>query len=337
MSKCIYCPNEANSEEHHLPYCLGKFKGYVVLADRICSECNGKCGKLDEQLCRSGIEAFFRKYLEIEGRSGHEKVNPFHRGSARGKRLEMIAVNQKTGENVPLELVGGNKVTELRRVTLTADDDSTHVITILDDMTPEQFKERIDALSIKTFKTGDICAADEEIPWVESLVQKGLKFESRTQWTHSTLGPILYGPAKIKITVNARYFRCIAKIGFHYFLTKMPQFRGDESCFTEIRHLIITDGSLQDCGRFVAFAKSPLGNAPYLEHWGHVLSAEADYLRLGVRVQLFAGPGVQARVYSVALGRNPSRIDYTQYLGDFFGYYPKEERNEFDGEVAELL
>ncbi len=292
---------------------------------------------MDEQLCRSGIEAFFRKHLEIEGRSGHEKVNPFHRGSAGGKRLEMIAVNQKTGEDVPLELVGGNRVTELRCVTLTADDDSTYVITIPDKMTPEQFKKRIDALPVKTFKTGDMSASDEEIPWVESLVQKGLKFESRTEWTRSALGPIIYGPARIKFTVNARYFRCIAKIGFHYFLTKMPQFGGDESCFAEMRHFIITDGSLEACERFVAHAQSPLGNVQGLKYWGHILSAEADYSQLRARVQLFAGPGVQTRAYSMALGRNPSLIDYTQYLGDFFGYYPKGERDEFDGEVGGLF
>jgi hypothetical protein len=249
----------------------------------------------------------------------------------------MIAVNQKTGEGVPLELVGGNRVTELRCVTLTGHDDSTYVVAIPDKMTPEQFKKRIDALPIKTFKTGDISATDEEIPWVESLVQKGLKFESRTEWTKSALGPIIYGPAKIKTTVNARYFRCIAKIGFHYFLTKMPQFRGDENCFAEIRQFIITDGSLQDCERFVARARSPLGNVQSLRYWGHVLSAEAEYWQLKVRVQLFAGPGVQTRVYGVALGRNPSRIDCARYLGDFFGYYPKEERDEFDGEMGELF
>src|SRR5258706_12558912 len=122
MSKCIYCPNEADSEEHHLPRALGKFKGYVPLVNRLCANCNGKCWLLDEQLSRSGIEAWFRKIHEIEGRSGHEKVNSFHRGSAGGKRLEMTAVNQKTGADVALEALGGNQVCELRCMTLTAED-----------------------------------------------------------------------------------------------------------------------------------------------------------------------------------------------------------------------
>jgi hypothetical protein len=109
MSKCIYCSNEANSLEHHLPRALGKFKGYVPLTDRVCSDCNEKCKLLDEQLCRSGIESFFRTYLGITGRKEHQKVNTFYRGSAGGGRLELQGTNQQTGNSVLLELVGGNQ------------------------------------------------------------------------------------------------------------------------------------------------------------------------------------------------------------------------------------
>src|ERR1700732_627354 len=112
MSKCIYCPNEANSGEHHLPRGVGIFCGYVELSNRVCVPCNNECGLLDEQLCRSGMEAFFRVYLGITGRKEHEKVNPFYRGSAGGGRLEMLGTNQDTGNNVLLELTGENQVRE---------------------------------------------------------------------------------------------------------------------------------------------------------------------------------------------------------------------------------
>ncbi len=149
MSECIYCPAEADSIEHHLPRALGNFKGYVPLLDRVCSACNGKLGLLDEQLCRSGIEAFFRTHLEIDGRKQHEKVNSFYRGSAGGQRLEMVGINQATGQDVLLELVGGNEARELRCATLVAEDDSVHVVTITDGMTPEQFKKRVKELDQK--------------------------------------------------------------------------------------------------------------------------------------------------------------------------------------------
>jgi len=67
----------------------------------------------------------------------------------------------------------------------------------------------------------------------------------------STHGPIIYGPLSIKFTVNDRYFRAIAKIGFHYFLTKFPRFRGDEACFTEIRNFIMNGCPIDEIGKFV--------------------------------------------------------------------------------------
>jgi hypothetical protein len=339
MGTCIYCGAEANSVEHHLPRCLGNFKGYVPLLERVCSTCNVKFGLLDEQLCRSGIEAFFRAHLEIDGRKEHEKVNPFYRGSAGGQRLEMVGVNQTTGQDVLLELVGGNEARELRCATLIAEDDSAHVITITDGMTPEQFKKRVMDLGIKRFKTADFSAGPEEMEWVESLMN-GLTFERRTDWTHSTVGPIVYGPARIKFTVTSRYFRCIAKIGFHYFLTKTPSFRGDESCFEGLRGFIKNEGDIDKCKPFVNYNQQPLAwqlrDGQRLSTWGHILCAETDYMQFRAKVQLFAGPEAQPHVYTVQLGPNPSRIVYSEARGDFYAYYPKEGRGEFDGEVSEL-
>lgn len=340
MSKCIYCPAEADSVEHHLPRALGNFKGYAPLLDRVCSACNGKLGLLDEQLCRSGVEAFFRAHLEVDGRKQHDKVNPFYRGSAGGQRLEMVGVNQATGQDVLLELVGRNEARELRCATFTAEDDSLHVITITDGMTPEQFKKRVTDLGLKKFKTVDISAGPEEIEWVESLVA-GMKFERKTEWARSTVGPIVYGPARIKFTVTSRYFRCIAKIGFHYFLTKMPQFRGDESFFDNVRDFVINEGDVEKCKSFVTYNRQPLAwqlrDGMRLSEWGHILCAETDYIQFRAKVQLFAGPEVQPNVYTINLGRNPSRIDYSEAHGDFFAYYPRQDRGEFDGEISELI
>jgi hypothetical protein len=339
MAKCIYCPEEADSVEHHLPRALGNFKGYVPLLERVCSICNGKIGNLDEQLTRSGIEAFFRAYLEIDGRKSHDKVNPFYRGSAGGQRLEMVGVNQATGQDVALELVGGNEARELRCATLVADDNTVHVITITDGMTPEQFKKRLMDLGVKKFKTADFSAAPEEIVWVESLMS-GLTFDNRTDWAHSTVGPIVYGPARIKFTVTSRYFRCLAKIGFHYFLTKSTLFRGDETQFEDIRDFIINEGDVDKCRSFVTYNQQPLAwqlrNGMRLSAWGHILCAETDYMEFRAKVQLFAGPEAQPNVYTIRLGRNPSRIIYSEGHGDFFAYYAKEDRSEFDGEVSEL-
>jgi hypothetical protein len=306
--------------------------------DAVCFECNGKCGKLDEQLSRTGIEAWHRIRLEIEGRKSHRKVNSFYRGSAGGRPIEMLGIHPATGKEILLELKGGNRVQELRCVTLTGEDGKDHVVKIPDKMTKEQFTKSVAVLSIKRIVRIDISALPEDATWVQELVSNGLSLHLKGEWQRGDEGPIAYKAAKVKVRGDVRYFRCIAKIGFHYFLTKMRQFRGDEGCFAALRDFIVKDGSdLDDCARFVTVGVSPLLGVEKLRYCGHILTAEKHASRLIARVQLFAGPGSLGKVYCVELGSDPSPIFNSQWFGDFFGYYPKDERGEFDGEVEELL
>jgi hypothetical protein len=336
MGKCIYCGSEATNLEHPLPRGLGNFKGYVPLADRVCVKCNEECGKLDEQLCRSGIESFFRAYLGIVGRKEHEKVNPFYRGSAGGGPLEMLSANQKTGNTMLLEVLEGDHAKELRYAQIVADDGTTHIVRITDGMTPEEFCKRVSALGIPRFKA-NVFAPVEDIPWVESLF-KEFGYERKVEWSMPDGRPVVYGPSAIKVTVTDRYLRCFAKIGFHYFLTKMTRFRGDEECFSEIRHFIMNPCNVKECQRFVTRTQGQLAwslDAAYLKNSGHVLSAETEYMNLKANVQMFVG--LQSLVYAIHLGRNSSRIAYDESHASFFAYYPKEERAEYDGEVSDLI
>jgi hypothetical protein len=294
---------------------------------------------LDEQLCRSGPEALFRKLLEIEGRGTHTKVNPFMRGSAHGGALQMLGTNQTTGQTVLLELLNGSEARELRCVQLVADDDSVHVIRITDGMTPEQFRSVFDSFGITHFKSGIAYASTEELAWVESLLGT-LKSDNKLPWSANP-GPITYGPSVVKFEVTSRYFRAIAKIGFHYFLTKMPQFRGDEPCFADIRRFLKTDACpVDECRRFIGYApchlERQLRAGAELNCWGHFLTAQSNYVQLAARVELFAGPGKRPLSYIVRLGQNPSRLDFNEAYGDFFEYFPKEQRTTFDGRVSPL-
>jgi hypothetical protein len=239
MPGCIYCESTDFSKEHHLPRCLGNFRGYVTLNDRVCVGCNGKCKTLDEQLCRSGGESFFREYLGITGRKNQEKANPFYRGSSGGGRLGMEGTSSVDGRTVSLELEKG-EVRELRHVSLITRDGKQHLIPIPVGMTPEEFKVRFDRLQIERAKHAHVYASADEIPWIESLLGT-LKFEKNVQWEDGS-EPIQYKNVVINFTVTERYFRAIAKIGFHYFLSTMPQFRGDEKCFEDIRNFIMTEG-----------------------------------------------------------------------------------------------
>jgi len=338
MPNCIYCGANDLTEEHPLPRGLGKFKGYVPLADRLCCRCNGICGQLDEQLCRCGSEAFFRKFLGISGRPGHNEVNSFYRGSSRGGRLEMFGANHETGEEKELELVAPDSVRELRCVKLVAEDDSEHTIPITDGMTPEEFRKKVTSLGFKLFKHATISAASEEISWVEPLFH-GFKIEGKAQWVQP-MGPIMYGPFTIKFTVTDRYFRAIAKIGFHYFLTKFPRYREDEPSFSEMRDFIMNDYPLDEIGRFVTTSQEQfayqLRAGDRLSVWGHLIAVESDYIGFRAKVQLFVGPESRSMVHTVQIGKTPSPIHYSEAYGDFFAYFPIEERGEFQGEVSEL-
>ena len=249
--------------------------------------------------------------------------------------LEPITKRAKKKE---LELVGPNSVRELRCVKLVAEDDSTHTIPITDGITAEEFRKKVTALGFKSFKHANITAASEEIPWVESLFE-GFKADGKTEWTQPT-GPIIYGPLTIKFTVNDRYFRAIAKIGFHYFLTKFPRFRGDEHCFSGIRNFIINGCPIDQIGSLVTQSReqfaSQLRAGDRLSVWGHLIAVDANYTGFRAKVQLFAGPENRSTVFTVQIGKNPSPIHYSEAYGDFFAYYSPEERSEFDGEISEL-
>src|SRR5438105_4128469 len=76
IGKCIYCAREGEmSGEHYLPRCLGSFRGYELLNDRICEDCNNSFSPLDEPFCHSGPEAITKDMLGIEGRRGYKKIS----------------------------------------------------------------------------------------------------------------------------------------------------------------------------------------------------------------------------------------------------------------------
>ena len=339
MATCIYCPAQRFNREHPLPLGLGTFENYEFLDDHLCPACNRVCGLLDEQLCRSGPEALFRKFLGIPGRKEHNKINSFYRGGAGGSPLEMLATNQDTGQSVLVELLSETEARELRCAHLITDDDNVRVIRITDKMTPVEFRRVFDSFGIKYFKSGIVYAAPEEQKWVESLLAT-LKWQRKAAWKQPP-GPVTYGPSVVKFTLTTRYFRAIAKIGFHYFLTKMPHFRGDESCFADIRQFIMSDNCpVEKCTNFVSYNVEnialQLRAGAKLTSWGHFLAAESNYLNLIARVELFAGPGKQPVSYGVRLGRNPARLDWNEAHADFFEYFPKEQRTSYDGTISPL-
>jgi hypothetical protein len=361
FGKCIYCPREGEmSDEHYLPRCLGRFRGYELLSDRVCERCNNRLSPLDEQFCRSGPEAIIRDMLGVEGRKSHRRVSPFQRGSAGAERLTFTGQASgpdSTAEEVELDVDRkGRSVRRMRQIIFSAGDRRI-AIRITDDMRePEQLlakmKERGVAMTTPAADDTEIVtaeitgAAPEELGWMQHLLS-GVRENMLGEPEIS-----INEPDQLRVSMRAnpteKYFRGLAKIGFHYFLKHMRGFHGSEDAFAGIRDFIL-DGKAKDVDRFVSGRTNHLaadifpGESPV--GYRHLLIARADYEHLVCRMQFFIHPKYSSPiyrverfalpVYTVRLGKNSSRIIYPRASRHYFTYSDEYQREGYDGEMRE--
>ena len=333
LSHCIYCPKGApTSNEHWLPRCLGKFSGYEQLRNRVCSECNNRFSVLEEQFCRSGPEAVFREFLGVEGRKHPNRPSPFLRGSAGASPIVLKAPLPDEGLEILWEVNRGTEtIRELRQVVLIGTDGESHIIPIPDGMTREEFDLSIKDLPIAAASPVHVFADEDEIEWVESLLSdRGGRIEWHGAKPSSTRG------ATFTVEVTNRYFRAIAKIGFHYFLKFTDLFTGAEPCFSGLRTFITQGGDVEE---FVRQESTPfvsqLRDGMRPKTCCHLLASESDYHFLRVRLHFFVCPAHLPPPYVVRLGRNPSRIVHSINTIHTAMYYPRGQQGDHDGWIEE--
>jgi hypothetical protein len=337
-SKCIYCPNVADSIEHPLIAALGEFDGAPLLENRICTRCNNnQLGRLDEQYSRCGPEAFLRRHYGIQGRSKHRQVNPFYRGSAGGHRLEMLAYDEMLGTHVLMEGENG-QYKQLRQFIITDNDGDVHYLSVPEDADPRFLREQYDSFHIANPSDIRLVAAPDEIEYMEAL--------AREIWPSMTMGErsllsATYNGAVTTVTVSNRYFRAVAKMGFHYFLTQFPDFSGAEPMFADIRQFIFDDDAPSGCANdFITRRNHPI-IVEMLRHgarpagWrAHILAAEINHGECLAQVQTFLTEDWPAPIYTVHLGRPatvPDRAAAHRYI-----YYPDGPKGKYAGEACSL-
>jgi hypothetical protein len=342
MNTCLYCPKEADSVEHPLPAAFGEFEEAPLLDARICEACNNKrLGVLDEQLCRSGPEAILRRFFGIQGRSNREKVNPYHRGSAGGQRLRMKAYDQSLGIEVELESRGGYEARQLcQMVFVEASGEMRHLV-IPDDLdTPEKLRDAYRKLGVKDIAKATIqliCDPEERVR-LEPLI---LAVWPRVSFSAPVLGATQFEKAVIDLQLTDRYFRAIAKIGFHYFLTQFPDLSGSEPCFSEIRHFILEErGSIMLANKFVGKRSGPLlgelrgGSRP--DGWvAHVLAGEIRPGACLAHVQLFVCQDYPAPAYTIRLGTFESSSSIRARRHAYI-YFEEGKKGKFSGKAHPL-
>jgi hypothetical protein len=133
----------------------------------------------------------------------------------------------------------------------------------------------------------------------------------------------------------------VAKIGFHYFLTRLPELSGHEAAFAEIRRFILDETAGVDlANEFVGERPLPLigemlnGGRP--DGWiGHALCADVTDGECRAHVQLFICEDFQPRIYTVRLGRNATVQGFPAF-GHGYLYYPDGRHGKFSGETVSL-
>ena len=156
------------------------------------------------------------------------------------------------------------------------------------------------------------------------------------------LGSTTYHGAVGTVKLTDRYFRALAKIGFHYFLTQFPQYTGQEPIFCDLRRFIVEDvGNISRVNEFIGNREHPLLGemlAPSVRPAGwraHVLCAETRPGECLAYVQMFVSEDWPAPVYAVRLAREAAIID-CRATGHAYIYYVDGPRGTFSGDAFRL-
>jgi hypothetical protein len=138
--------------------------------------------------------------------------------------------------------------------------------------------------------------------------------------TESGIHPV---PVTMTFVVTHDYWRALAKIGFHYYLThRQRDLRGDEPVFAALRTFIMQGGD-----PLPFFASQGATFTPGLclnsGEWGHILSLSETSSTLQVYIHLFRGPGTPSMGHTLTLGHLDRPVEVpTAIDGHVYRYDP---------------
>ena len=341
MTKCLYCDSEGDTREHVIPAAFGEFRDAPELQVPVCSLCNNqRLGLLDEQVTRCGPEGFMREFYGVKGRAHHDPVNPFARGSAGGSRLEFSTIDRKVGVEVNLEIRHGvvSQICEL--ILIETATGKTHHFPLLETTTADKLRDAIERSAVRKPYEARLSCHPHELAWVEKLLQEhspGVTFSEAKQMSH-----IIEKPG-VKFQLGERYFRGIAKIGFHYFLTQSPMYSGREQFFSRIRTFIFQETAepASRVNEFLHMRHHPL-LLPMLnsdarpDGWrAHVLAAETRQGVCLAHVQMFLTEENPGLIYTINLAQDSSIGDRVAQA-HLYRYFSGGKQGRFSGEAVPL-
>jgi hypothetical protein len=335
VERCLYCDEVPSSKEHTLPAGLGEFKDAPILVDRICKACNEtRIGILDEQFLRCGPVALLRKRFEISGRDHHDKVNPFYRGSAGGKRIEFKAWDGQFQTEVLIEALGGNEGRQMSQLIIKGQEGTWHHFPLTAATTPQVIRDQMKALPLTAPYDLHLIYDPPTEPWAKELFEKLWPNEKLPE---PTLGSKEFNGGIVRFQTTNRYFRAIAKIGFHYFLTQFPEYSGSEAIFEEIRTFITADTeeiNPEYINSFISIHQHPL-TPPSPGFVGHLLASEVRDGELLAHFEPFVTPGGRMQAFMIRAGIDSNRVDSLMH-SHLFLYYGSGKTGNYSGDAIRV-
>jgi hypothetical protein len=341
---CIYCLEEFPSGgegDHIVPAILGEFEGDVRFP-RVCPHCNAKIGRSEQQMLQSSVTRFFLEMLKPYSKRRCKRGTS--RTGALGcpppvttLRLEDHEVLAKPSYENPLNVHPIDQI-----VVEEEEDGSQHMIQLFPKMRMEQFEEKL-----KTVVRGKIKKAwlhcDEQTYEASKALFDMLPLNGEYVELPTTPTGIHTVPGRVKFVVTDHYFRAIAKMAFHYYLTHSGRgWRGDETCFSPLRNFIINGGNKTkffpaQTKRFaLPFGPLKSGGVVTPMQWSHVLAADETCTRVLGYIQLFVGRGCLPKGCHVILGKTDSRIQVvTPVFGHIYLYNKDPSKSPFAGRVEQ--
>jgi hypothetical protein len=345
---CIYCgKSKSYCEAHIVPESLGKFKNQPKQKELVCSECDHEIGKAEEQLIKCGSEAIFRVHLNIKGKKKHKPSSPFRRKHTGQGPIELKTTFPGRNYEVLVEpLEDGQNVQPLPQLVLLNPDGEHACIRLPNpiEVTPEYLKNALRQSSLKgKLRVETVGMTNEEIDHVFGLFRNMGIFinEEDAEANRKSLGTQFYPNVLVRgsVKVDSRYFRAIAKIGFHYFLQYSEYFSGHENFFTLVKDFIrygkgeIEHFVSQHHGNLV----SDLNYGFRPKYYGHFIVGDFHNNMATAYVQLFIGRDSNPPYYKIALAKNCLHIKLEDAaFGHFYTYYPPENRSQYTGEMQQL-
>jgi hypothetical protein len=222
----------------------------------------------------------------------------------------MLGYDEAAGFHVLMECENG-VYHQARQLMFFEEDGTVHHLPIRKDVAPETLKAEYERLGVRKPIDVRMSCSEAEWDWVEKLVQEAwptVSIANQRELLSSN-----YDGGVVNLVLSDRYFRAVAKMGFHYFLTQFPEFSGGDSTFAEIRDFITEDRPVLEANRFLHKRNFPLLGEMMVPNtrpdgWrAHVLAAEIKNGGCLAYVQAFLTEDWPAPIYIVVLAREDRR------------------------------